>query len=75
MNKAYSYGRSALGVARDAYGLYRGVKSGDWSELYRYMPGDLSSYFKKRAEWEADNEMQDKILLGDYGDLYYDPEL
>lgn len=75
MNKAYSYGRSALGVARDAYGLYRGVKSGDWSELYHYMPRDLSSNLKIRLAKKWDNEDEDYMLLNDPRAPLYDDEL
>lgn len=75
MNKAYSYGRSALGVARDAYGIYRGVKSGDWSELYHYMPRDLSSTLKIRQAKQWDNEDEDYMLLNDPRAPLYDDEL
>lgn len=75
MNKAYAYGRSALGVARDAYGLYRGVKSGDWSELYHYMPRDLSSNLKIRQAKQWDNEDEDYMLLNDPRAAIYDDEL
>lgn len=75
LHKYYAYGRSALGVAKDAYGIYNGVKSGDWSDLYRYMPRDLTTYFRKRADDEADNEWEDRILLTDHRDYYYDDEL
>lgn len=71
----YSYGRGALGVARDAYGLYRGVKSGDWRELYRYMPLDLSNSLRKRAHDDAVNEWEDRALLTEDGNFYYDDEL
>lgn len=52
MSKAYAYGKAGLGVARDVYGLYRGVHSGDWSDLYRYMPSDMSNYFRDRSRYE-----------------------
>lgn len=50
---------------KDAYGVYRGLRYGDWSDLRRYVPNSLLDSLAARARERAFNEYEDRTLLYD----------